>query len=210
MKKIVLSGEGKAGKSLLTYALGKYCNKNALASQSVNLDPTVRHLKHLPFFDIRKSFPTSNYPGLTSEDAKAKILSEVNYHALDKELNRAKCDLLFIDSAFSYEDLLLKKLELSQYVDCILLLSTADKVKGERDELCLKALGAVATFKQEVPCITVVNKSDLAGRKRPRISFSYSSNALQEFEAEPLVYASALEKTGFKEILAAIEGLEKA
>lgn len=207
MKKIVLAGERKSGKSLLTYALSKFYRKNGVDCATANLDPGVKHLKHVPAFDVRKTLSTAVYPELSREEAVEKILRELNYSALDRELNRVKCGVLLVDSAFSLEQVLTSRLELSQYVDCFLLLTSAEKVESKKDELVLKCLGEVASLKQEVPCAVLANKEDLRPAKARKI-FDYSftqGQALEQFSDAPFAYCSALEKSGLNRVVALVD-----
>ena len=234
MYRIAVIGGGGVGKSLLTFAFAKHLRKRGLDCATVNLDPGCKHLKYVPCFDLRARYSLDKAMKqfkLGPNGALKKIYEEAGADDdLKKALSEALdgCDWALLDTAGSLELFMFEDgaAFLKAVADAVLFVVDDQAVYSEDDFLVLKTISAVQTIKYCLPTLTVVNKADLIERakkkeRQKRLAFSCFGGRAAVVEhlrglfeeigkKERLVFVSALERSGFDELMDAVNELKCA
>ncbi len=175
MLAIVFVGPAGCGKTSLTYAFGRYLEREfGYRILYINIDPGVKKLPYKPHFDIRKYFTVEELmerEGLGPNGALLRAMDLLLQHS--KELidfvESSEGDFALVDTPGQMEpflfrdagpEILAKLKEAVQDVVTVLVLdpSIASKASG----LALVALlTIVIQLRLETKAVTVINKADL-------------------------------------------------
>lgn len=225
MLKILFYGELGAGKSTLAHALASHANKQGVAALEFNFDATVKSLKNQPFFDVRKTAAgraasEEKNPDRAVEKVFSKqLLEDKSFRSALAQAEREGTKLALFDSNASPSFFLSAGARefASGFFDKLVLVSNAGFIEeGDEGFKFVKALGGFASAATGLPLTVVLNKIDLAGRKKEEqktLSVNTERKQLKKMMnllnalAKNVAFtrASGWERIGLKELLDALE-----
>ncbi len=182
---VVFIGPAGSGKTLLTWALGRWLEREmGLSVNYVNLDPSVEYLPYEPSFDCRtlvRAREVMEKEGLGPNAAIVKaveILAE-KVEELREAFAELRGDYVLVDTPGQMEIVLFRpsgvKLmrvvrEASLPIGVFLLDSTLGR--HEANAAISVLLATVAQLRLEVPVVPVLSKADAAGIRGGLVSHS--------------------------------------
>ncbi|MEM0066415.1 MAG: ATP/GTP-binding protein [Sulfolobales archaeon] len=197
---VLFLGPAGSGKTLLTWAFGRWLENLGFAVDYVNLDPAVEFLPYGPSFDARSIVRTREVMVREGLGPNAAIVRAVDilaerYGEVYEALSKLKGDYVLVDTPGQMEIVVfrpsgLKLVELvkkaSTPVGVFLLDSTLGRYEAEAAVSVL--LATVAQLRLEIPVVPVLSKADASG-----ISGGIVSSSIH-LEVEEI--ASNLSKSG--------------
>ncbi|MBI5229457.1 ATP/GTP-binding protein [Candidatus Micrarchaeota archaeon] len=219
MIRIAFIGGYGVGKSSLTFTFSRYTEKKGLVVKTVNMDPGCKHIKYKADFDVRNYFSLEKVmqkEGLGPGGALKKIYEEAHENKKFKAgYDKVKADTVLIDTAGSLELFLLENASdfLREIADIVVFVCDYESIQSTEDFLVLKTINAIQTLKYALPTLTIVNKSDLRGKRKRQAKLlggfkvigEHLRNLMEEIgKEEKLIFVSAIEKEGFRELFDAI------
>lgn len=172
---VLFLGPAGSGKTLLTWALGRWLEESGFAVDYVNLDPSVESIPYKPSFDARDLVRTRDIMEREGLGPNAAIVRAVDMLAeshgeVYEALAKLRGDYILVDTPGQMEIVIFRPsgLRLTQVVKrastpvgVFLLDSTLGRRETEAAISIL--LATIAQLRLEIPVVPVLSKADASG-----------------------------------------------
>lgn len=172
---VVFLGPAGSGKTLLTWAFGKWLEESGFSVDYVNLDPSVEYVPYKPSFDARDLVRARDVMEREGLGPNAAIIRAVDLLAekcgeVYEALSKLSGDYILVDTPGQMEILVLRSsgLKLVQVLKTVSMpvgVFLLDSTIGTRSTGAAVSvlLATVAQLRLEIPVVPVLSKADASG-----------------------------------------------
>lgn len=205
MRVVAVAGPEGVGKSSFCFSFSKFLQKRGISAEAANFDPACKRIKYKPAFDVRSHCKFSSFlraAGGNSEKALEEVwLACAGDKKLLKHFHSVATNVVLVDLRTSLDSLAFgsaRRFLRLLAPEKIFFLADATLLADSLAAACFSDAAALVEKATGAECIAIANKSDLLARRQQHKATLGSAFAPA---SQKIFYASALERSGFQQLL---------